>query len=353
MHTTAGRAFVSGLAALAGALAVSSGAALAQLKPHTTDITQIEIKAVPLSSFERSGETKSYGALEWRGGVVLTSTNASFGGWSGLWIEPDGKSLLAVSDAGSWMQADITYQGRKPTGLKNAIIGPLRTKSAALLANNRDRDAEGLTLIEGNLTSGTALISFERNDRIGRFPIENGKLGAPAGYLPLPPEAKRLKNEGFEALTVLRGGPYAGSIIAIAENPLQGQTEHTGWIWVEGQPKAFTLKGLGDYGATDAASLSDGTLLVLERYFSWLGGVKMRIIRIAPDAVRPGGVVEGELLIDSTMAQEIDNMEGLAVVEKDGEAVLTLISDDNFNHAIQRTVLLQFALPLKKTAATP
>ena len=42
---------------------------------------------------------------------------------------------------------------------------------------------------------------------------------------------------------------------------------------------------------------------------------------------------------------DIDNMEGLAVHGgAAGETVLSMISDDNFNHLIQRTVFLQFTL---------
>jgi hypothetical protein len=42
---------------------------------------------------------------------------------------------------------------------------------------------------------------------------------------------------------------------------------------------------------------------------------------------------------------QIDNMEGLSVhTDADGAVVLTLVSDDNFNHFLQRTVLLQFRL---------
>ena len=44
-------------------------------------------------------------------------------------------------------------------------------------------------------------------------------------------------------------------------------------------------------------------------------------------------------------AYQIDNMEGLAVNRGvAGELVITMISDNNFNRVLQRTVLLQFAL---------
>ena len=61
--------------------------------------------------------------------------------------------------------------------------------------------------------------------------------------------------------------------------------------------------------------------------------------------MKPGAVMQGETLIEADMSYEIDNMEGLAVHrDASGETILTLISDDNFNTFLQRTILLQFTL---------
>lgn len=72
----------------------------------------------------------------------------------------------------------------------------------------------------------------------------------------------------------------------------------------------------------------------------------MRIRRIPKEEIRPGALMEGDVLIEADMGFDIDNMEGIAVHNgADGEVVITIISDDNFNSFLQRTVLLQFALP--------
>jgi hypothetical protein len=85
-------------------------------------------------------------------------------------------------------------------------------------------------------------------------------------------------------------------------------------------------------------------LLVLERSYSRLAGVGMRIRRIALTDVKPGATVDGPALVEADMNTQIDNMEGLSVHRAaDGQLVLTLISDDNFS-LIQRTLLLQFTL---------
>jgi hypothetical protein len=45
------------------------------------------------------------------------------------------------------------------------------------------------------------------------------------------------------------------------------------------------------------------------------------------------------------MHEDIDNMEGLALRRgADGKTFLYMISDDNYNHAFQRTLLLMFEL---------
>jgi hypothetical protein len=47
-------------------------------------------------------------------------------------------------------------------------------------------------------------------------------------------------------------------------------------------------------------------------------------------------------------------MEGIGVhTGADGETIITLISDDNFNPLLQRTILLQFALPSSAQTVRP
>ena len=99
-----------------------------------------------------------------------------------------------------------------------------------------------------------------------------------------------------------------------------------------------------DFDISDAALLPDGDLLLLERKFSWTGGLFIRLRHVALSAVRPDALVDGQVLLEVDLGYEIDNMEGLSVHRgASGETVLTLMSDDNFS-IIQRTLLLQFTL---------
>jgi hypothetical protein len=312
----------------------------------------ISVTASRIASFSKTSSGAQFGKLEFRGGLVLTSQNKNFGGFSDLAIEPDGRRMLAISDEGHWLGAEITYDGTAPTGLAKTVITPLLASSGRELARKRDADAESLALVDGNLTNGTVLIGFERNHRIGRFSIVNGVLQPPSGYLKLPAEAKRMRsNKGLEALAIMQGGPLKGSVVAFSERFPDPQTLHTGWIWVKGEPQRIQLKDIGDFEITAAASLADGTLLILERRFRWLEGVKMRLRRIGPADVLPGSILDGEVLLETGMSAEIDNMEGLAVHRGPrGETVLTMISDDNFNSFLQRTILLQFTLQEERAA---
>ena len=95
---------------------------------------------------------------------------------------------------------------------------------------------------------------------------------------------------------------------------------------------------------TDATVTAEGDLLVLERQFSILSGVGMRIRKIPLGEIKPGALIVGRALIEADRANQIDNMEALGVHRNAaGETILTIISDDNFN-PLQRTILLRFAL---------
>jgi hypothetical protein len=55
-------------------------------------------------------------------------------------IGPTGTTLLAVSDAGTWLRATIDYDGHRIEGLSNATIGPLLGKDGKPLVDDNERD---------------------------------------------------------------------------------------------------------------------------------------------------------------------------------------------------------------------
>lgn len=334
------------LLAVAIVLVVFAEASLAQ-KPVVTETRSLEIQAREIEGFDRQhADRRLFGRLEWRGGLVLSSPAASFGGWSGLVLDADGGRLLTISDSGTWMSAEIKYRHAKPVGLQNAKIGPLLGLGGKRLTRVRDRDAEALTLADGSLARGTILIAFEGNHRIGRFRVGETGVSEPLSYLKRPPEVGRMSsNMGFESVAVLQAGRFKGSTIAFAERMPDERGHHTGWIWINDEPRKLQLTDIDGFDITDAAPLRDGGLLVLERRFRWTEGVKMRLRLLRPGEIAPGAVMQGEVLIQADMGYQIDNMEAVAVHQgARGETVVTLLSDDNFNSLLQRTVLLQFTL---------
>jgi hypothetical protein len=338
------RFVLRGLVAASTLIAMGSG----QAEIAGDAVRQVEIKSSRLAGFEKANPArKRFGRLEFRGGLFLTSDSDEFGGLSDLIMAPDGRRFTAISDGGRWLSGRIAYEGDRPTELGEVRIGPLLATSGRVLERKRDHDAEGITLLGGDLGRGTVLVAFERSHRIGRFPVRDGAISAPTGYLKLPAETRRMKsNKGFEAITVLRGGPYKGSVLAFAER-LAGDAErnHTGWIWVKDVPQRVTLNDIGEFDITGVAGVGDGSVVLLERRFRWMEGVKMRLRHVAAAALAPGRAVASETLFEADMGYEIDNMEGLAVhAGANGETVLTLISDNNFNNLWQRTLLLQFVL---------
>ena len=91
------RTLLRGLAGAGCALALPMLAAAQDdaAPPLPSAPESIEIEARPILHFERGKpDAKRFGQLEFRGGMVLTSPSAGFGGWSGLVMEADGSALL-------------------------------------------------------------------------------------------------------------------------------------------------------------------------------------------------------------------------------------------------------------------
>jgi hypothetical protein len=340
------RALIGGMAV--GVFTVASWPLVAQPGDGLDGPQPVEVNARAVDHFQPSQPAvRRFADLEFRGGLVLSSPSEHFGGLSGLVMDSEGKRLLAVSDRGAWLSATVEYsKGGAPAAVTGARMGPLLALRGRSLMSKREQDAESITLVEGTLERGTALIGFERVHRIGRFEVRGGEVQAPTGYQRLAAEAGRMpSNQGLEALTTIQGGPLKGTLVGFAERLTRGSGYHTGWIWVGGQPQRLQLRDIDGFNVTGAAGLPDGGLLVLERFFRWSTGVKMRIRRLAPAEIKPGAQLDGHVVFEGDSGYEIDNIEGIAVHRGGrGETVVTVISDDNFNRMLQRTLLLQFTL---------
>ena len=333
--------------AVCAAISLVTAPALAD-KPQTVlaGVETVAVSAMPIDFDRDNPSRKEFGKLVWRGGVNLFGKSLYFGGYSGFAIDPSGKALLAISDAGTWLRANIDYDGRKIKGLSGTTIGPILGKDGKPLMQDVNRDAEGIGLIEGDTAKGAAYVAFERNHRVFRYPFTREKFGPPAGALQLPPESKRMDaNRGIEALAPLRAGKLKGATLLFSERLPDKAGNLRGWLIGGPAPGPLTLKTIGGFDITDAAALPDGGVVLLERRFRYSEGVKMRVRRIPAKDLQPGALIEGEVLFEASDAYNIDNMEGIAAHRSSaGETIITLMSDDNFS-PLQRTLLMQFALP--------
>lgn len=303
----------------------------------------IAITARPIDSFDaRDVARRRFGALEFRGGLELTSNYRDFGGISGIRVMPDGTHFIAASDRARWLRGRIDYKDGKPVGIADAEMAPMLGPDGRLLTARKWYDTESVA----DDGAGTVYVGIERVNKIVKFDYGRSGLLARVQPIPLPPGIDTLpQNQGLECLAVIpKGMPGAGTLIAISERGLDEAGNLKAFLIGGPSPGTFSVKRSGDFDATDCVVTPDGDLVLLERKFSWTAGVAMRLRRIALSHVMPGALVDGQILMTADMGFQIDNMEGLGVHrDKSGDIVLTLISDDNFS-MLQRTILLQFAL---------
>jgi hypothetical protein len=270
----------------------------------------------------------------------MTATSRNFGGWSDLQVSADVRTLVAVSDEGSWLAADIDVTaGGDLAGLSNARIGSLRGLDGQVLADKQLSDAEGLAA----MPDGSWLVSFERQHRIWRY----ATLDSTPMALNLPEDFSRQPNNGgVEALFALKDG----RIVAISEEMKAGPDARVGWIGEPAGGGRYRWSRFDasepDFAPTSVRQLPDGSFVAIERAFDYARGVRCRVMRFDAGQLKPGGRVKPEELARLVSPYAVDNLEGLSVSRgARGETLLWLMSDDNFN-PLQRNILLLFELLL-------
>ncbi len=352
-HDIGRRRFLQSSAAMLSTLALP-GVARAQLATELSSKqaaldehsvaapVSIEVNARPIPSFDpRDRSHVRFGSLQYRGGLVLTSRFPGFGGLSGIRLDRKGERFISFSDKGSWFTGRILYQEGEMTGLADVEASPM------LGADGRPITARGWFDTESIALDGSFVyIGLERVNQVLRFDFSKGFTRSRGEVVPMPPAVKTLPfNQGLEALVVVpKGLPLAGTLIALSERGLDADGNLIAFLVGGPSPGQFSVRRSNAYDISDATLLPSGELLVLERKFSFVAGVGIRIRRIPLQSVAPGALVDGPAIFEADLGDEIDNMEGIdAFITPEGDTVLTLVSDDNFS-MIQRTLLLQFTL---------
>lgn len=303
--------------------------------PATADPVTVEATPIPLHPGDAN--VVAAGKLRYRGGLQLQSADRHFGGFSALGLSADGARMVALSDEGRRLAANLVYDAAgNLKGLAQTELDTLADLDGRPLSQNVDADAESMS--PG--VDGEIIVAFERNHRLWRY------LPGEVAPRPLksPDELSKLPaNNGIEALTLLADG----RLLAISEG--SGKNKNAiGWV---SDPQGwsvltYTLKG--GFRATGAATLPDGDVMLLERRYTLRSGVAARVRRVAGKDVMPGAALEGALIGELRPPVNVDNMEGIETIRpaagpNAGKTLVYLISDDNFN-PLQRTLLMMFEL---------
>ncbi|MCA3263210.1 MAG: esterase-like activity of phytase family protein [Telmatospirillum sp.] len=311
-----------------GALAALSFSGLA----HAAEPIELGAHKMPLD--ERAPELDRVGALAWRGGLWLDSPDKRFGGWSDLWIAPDNRRLLAISDRGWTLDAAVLFDGHLQ-GLRNARLGRLTAPDGKVLLR-ADSDAEGLA----RLPDGGFAVSFEQRHRILVYPPAEPAFSRPPRPIAGPNLGDTPRNGGMEALACLPGG----ALLALAEEGLEAGL-HRGFVQTPTGWAKLNYRAAANFAPVGLCVLGDGSSIVLERSFSvFFGGFAARLVRVAAGAWGAGAAVEGVELARLRPPLLVDNYEGIAATRgPDGTTLLWFIADDNYM-SLQRTLLAVFAL---------
>jgi hypothetical protein len=278
------------------------------------------------------------GRLAWRGGFSLSLGHEGFGGLSALELSDDGSRILALSDSAWWVTADLGWSAdNRLERVADIRVFPLLDE-AGRHWRGRAADSEGLTRTEGT----TYLVSFEREHRVLAYdlgPDWTALDTARPTPIDIPPGSERWgDNRGLESLARLNDG----TLLAGVEYPSGLSLNHAIWRRPPGgEWQAGRMSATPTFGLTGLAA-HDGWVYVVERFWARGQGNRIRIRRFPADAdwstpaqAETLGALDAPLITD--------NIEGIAVMERGGETLILLLSDDNFSRS-QRTLLLAFAV---------
>lgn len=318
-----------------------AGVVLAMMPAISFAQDAVRVTAKPISQFKPGSDQAIFGPLEFIGGVEFRSNDSRVQSLSSIRFRSDGARFVSVLDTGEWLTGQIVRDvSGKLSGLSDVAVSPILMRNGRAGSKSAS-DAEGLALRDGE-----AFVSFEQQHRVDAYPDPGFETSKPLRNVNfLIPRHELRRNAGIETLVASpASSPLQGGLVAIAESSRDEAGNLLAAILDGPLAGEFTVVRHDPYDATDGAFLPDGDLLLLERRFSFMSGMGMRIRRIKGEDIRPGAVVDGEVLIDVGMSHEIDNMEGIDVVEgPEGRPHLIIVSDDNGNF-LQRNLMLEFRL---------
>lgn len=323
LNTRTKRALLLAAAAV-GLATIVEAPPLPPAQPETR--ASVTAASVPLD--RRDPSRVRVGALTFLRGWHLTSEEHRFGGISAMHVE-NGR-VIAVSDAGVLLHFALPQgPGQHPLDVR-----PLPQSEGA---DKSSYDTEAL-LVRG----GRLWLAFERRNAVARYDLPSLRLES--AERPRPMRGWR-GNAGPEGMVRLDDGRF----LVFAEGRDNGEP-FSPVVLFDGDPAdaatpAVVLRYRRQPGfrVTDAALLPDGRVLILNRRLTLFGGVAARLVAADAADLRAGATIEGEVIAELAPPLSVDNMEALSVAVEGGRTIVRIASDDNFM-ALQRTLLLEFAL---------
>lgn len=323
-------------------LALSAALCLAPFGPAAARPDDVPVSSRAFSVFLPGSDRRVFGKLEFLGGISYASGNPLLGAVSSIRFRKDREHFVAVLDTGHWLT------GRIERGADGMLLGVAGLKIRSMLdKNGQDEtikyrmDAEGLAIGKGEL-----LVSFEGIHRIDAYPDPGFMEARPDRQLPLPIDRRELRsNRGMETLAMSpAAGPLGAVPVAVTERSLDAAGNVLAAVLDGPRAGLFAVRRTDPWDITDGAFLPNGDLLLLERRFRLSDGLGMRIRRIDGNAIRPGAVVDGDVLIDADLSEQIDNMEGMDVVVMAPDDIRIIVVSDDNHSILQRNLMLEFRL---------
>lgn len=305
-------------------------------------VSPVVVSSRTISSFRIGSSETRFGTLEFVGGLEMTSTNPEFSGLSAFRYLDRGQAFLGITDTGLWYAGKMLRDARgRPDSIVDFRMAPIQSEEGVPAEGKWNSDAEGMS-VSGQIVT----VSFERVHRIAEFALDLDNFASKPTYLPLPmPKNELRNNRGIETIAHSpASSPLQGARVAVTEKSINEMGDAFAAVLEGPREGIFYVKRRDDFDISDGDFLPDGDLLLIERRFSISSGVTLRIRRIAADSIKPGATVDGPIILDADMRDQIDNMEGLDVWQaEDGSTRLSMVSDDN-RSIVQRNLYLEFRL---------
>jgi len=307
--------------------------------PATFDSFSVRARALPLEG-ALSGAADS--PLRLTAAWHLTGAHGSFGGFSSLFVDPDG-SLVALNDRGEL----FGFRVSGPQG--EGFVEPLPRVALEQDWPNWRWDSESM---QHDPATGRSWVGFEGLQRICRY---SAAFKALEGCV-APAEMQDWPTTGSIESLVRFGD---GRFLAISEMGMGAAGAHDVLLWqgdpvdpATPPPAHLGYRPPTGYRPTDALWLGGDKLLVLNRRLTLADGFTARLSLVTLPRLEAGVILTGRVVATFAPPGLTDNFEALALSRENGKPVLWVASDDNL-FFLQRTLLLKFDLPVDWLSDAP